>query len=50
VNGSGNVKEIGVRKVLGASVPQIITLLSKYFFMLVLLAAAIALMESFMSV
>ena len=36
------VKEIGVRKVLGAGVPHIITLLSKDFLVLVLVAAAIA--------
>jgi len=36
------VKEIGVRKVLGAGVPQIVTLLSKDFLMLVVIAAAIA--------
>jgi len=36
------VKEIGVRKVLGAGVPQIVTLLSKDFLILVLIAAAIA--------
>ncbi|HTI90758.1 MAG TPA: ABC transporter permease [Puia sp.] len=36
------VKEIGVRKVLGAGVPQIVTLLSKDFVALVLIAAAIA--------
>ena len=36
------VKEIGVRKVLGAGLPQIITLLSKDFLILVLIAAAIA--------
>src|SRR5207244_808877 len=36
------VKEIGVRKVLGAGVPQIIALLSKDFLALVLIAAAIA--------
>jgi len=36
------VKEIGVRKVLGAGVPHIVTLLAKDFFVLVLIAAAIA--------
>ncbi len=36
------VKEIGVRKVLGAGMPHIITLLSKDFLLLVLVAAAIA--------
>jgi putative ABC transport system permease protein len=36
------VKEIGVRKVLGASVPDIVTMLSKNFLMLVLISAAIA--------
>jgi len=36
------VKEIGVRKVLGAGVPHIVTLLSKDFMLLVVIAAAIA--------
>jgi putative ABC transport system permease protein len=36
------VKEIGVRKVLGANVPDIIRLLSKNFLLLVVLAAIIA--------
>ena len=36
------VKEIGVRKVLGAGVPDIVAMLSKDFLVLVLLAAAIA--------
>lgn len=40
---SQRVKEIGVRKVLGASVPQIVMELSKGFLVLVLIAAAIAL-------
>ena len=40
---SQRVKEIGVRKVLGASVPQIVTELSKDFLKLVLIAAVIAL-------
>lgn len=36
------VKEIGIRKVLGASVPQILTLLSKNFVRLVLISSVIA--------
>jgi hypothetical protein len=36
------VKEIGVRKVLGAGLPHIVALLSKDFLMLVVIAAAIA--------
>jgi len=36
------VKEIGVRKVLGAGVPQIVTMLSKDFMILVVVAGAIA--------
>lgn len=39
---SQRVKEIGVRKVLGASVPQIVTELSKDFLLLVLIAATVA--------
>ena len=40
---SQRVKEIGIRKVLGASIPQIVSELSKDFLMLVLIAAAISL-------
>lgn len=40
---SQRVKEIGVRKVLGASIPQIVTELSKDFLKLVVVAAVIAL-------
>lgn len=36
------VKEIGVRKVLGAGVPQIVTMLSKDFLILVIIAGAVA--------
>jgi putative ABC transport system permease protein len=39
---SQRIKEIGVRKVLGASVPDILLLLSKDFILLVLLAFALA--------
>ncbi len=41
------VKEIGVRKVLGATVPQIITLLSKDFTKLILIGAVIAIPASY---
>lgn len=40
---SQRIKEIGVRKVLGASIPQIVTELSKDFLKLVLIASVIAL-------
>ncbi|MDB4922405.1 ABC transporter permease [Mucilaginibacter sp.] len=43
------VKEIGVRKVLGASVPQIVTELSKDFLKLVLIAMIIGLPVAFFS-
>jgi putative ABC transport system permease protein len=36
------IKEIGVRKVLGAGVPQIVSLLSKDFLVLILISVAIA--------
>jgi len=36
------VKEIGIRKILGASVPNLVTLLSKDFLMLVAIASLIA--------
>lgn len=38
----GKVKEIGVRKVLGAGIPDIVMLLSKEFLVLIVIAAAIA--------
>lgn len=38
----GKVKEIGVRKVLGAGIPDIVMLLSKEFLGLIVIAAAIA--------
>jgi putative ABC transport system permease protein len=40
---SQRIKEIGVRKVLGANVPQIVLELSKDFLMLVIIAAVLAL-------
>lgn len=40
---SQRIKEIGVRKVLGASIPQIVAELSKDFMKLVLIASALAL-------
>ncbi len=43
------VKEIGVRKVLGASIPQIVTELSKDFLKLVLIAAVVALPAAWFS-
>jgi len=46
---SQRVKEIGVRKVLGASVPQIVTELSKDFLKLVLIAMIIGLPVAFFS-
>jgi putative ABC transport system permease protein len=36
------IKEIGIRKVIGASVPNIVTLLSKHFLKLVAIATVIA--------
>ena len=39
---NGKRKEIGIRKVLGASVPQVVYLLSKRFFVLVVIAILIA--------
>lgn len=40
---SQRVKEIGIRKVLGANIPQIVTELSRSFMILVIIAAVIAL-------
>jgi len=40
---SQRVKEIGIRKVLGANIPQIVVELSRSFMLLVMIAAAIAL-------
>ncbi len=40
-NMASKVKEVGVRKVLGASVPDIITLLSREYFIVALLSACI---------
>jgi putative ABC transport system permease protein len=40
---SQRVKEIGIRKVLGANIPQIVTELSRSFMRLVIIAAIIAL-------
>lgn len=39
---NGKRKEIGIRKVLGASVPQVVYLLSRKFFILVVLSIVIA--------
>ena len=47
---SQRVKEIGVRKVLGASISQIVTELSKDFLKLVIIAAIIALPIAFFSI
>ena len=41
-NAETRVKEVGVRKVLGASVQNILVLLSKDFFKLILISAVIA--------
>jgi putative ABC transport system permease protein len=38
----GRTKEIGIRKVLGASIPQILGMLSKEFILLVLIASVLA--------
>jgi len=45
---SQRVKEIGVRKVLGASVPQIVVELSKDFMMLVIISSMVALPASWL--
>jgi putative ABC transport system permease protein len=45
---SQRVKEIGIRKVLGANIPQIVVELSRSFMMLVIIAALIALPVAWM--
>ena len=41
-NAESRVKEIGIRKVMGAEIQNIVVLLSKGFFLLILIAVAIA--------